>query len=278
LGRRIFINQGQEAFSIYIFFVLWFLGGLVPHLQIFPIDSTVADRWFYLSSVGLLAIIAFAVYEFAKTDKMRILVTILSLSVIGLYSVRTMVRNTDWKSDMTLTTHDIAINPDSYILVPTHGSILQARGEYEKAEPYLKKAVELNPNIVSYWMLLGVNEAKMNDIEEAKKAFFKADSLAPQSSIAASLYSASLLSEGKYEEVAVYAQEVYRRPSIMDPFSPMVMAVIEYQQGNKERAIELLKESAGVAPKLLAKDLYWKMNRDQSIEDGYVLEKLLETY
>lgn len=278
LGKRILMNHGREAFSIYIFFFLWFLGGLVPHIQLFPIDSTVADRWFYLSSVGLLVMVAFAYDEFIKIEKWRKISTMLFLLVIGLYSIRTIERNADWKDDITLTTHDVKINPDSYILVSTYGSILQANKDYEKAEPYLKKAVELNPDIVSYWMLLGTNEAKMKNKEEARKAFLKADSLAPQSSVAASMHSAILLSEGKYDEVTAYTQGVHARPSIIDPYSPMIIAVMEYNQGNKERAIELLTESVNIAPKLLAKDLYWKINRNQSIEDGYILEKFLEGY
>jgi len=40
--------------KIFAFFFLWFLVGLLPHLQIIPLNMTVAERWLYFPMIGLL--------------------------------------------------------------------------------------------------------------------------------------------------------------------------------------------------------------------------------
>ncbi len=278
LGKGIYASHGREVFSIYIFFVVWFILGLIPHIQFFPIDGTVADRWFYLSSVGLLVILIFAYYEYAKTERIKNIAIAFSLLAVMFYGARTIERNMDWKDDITLTSHDVMINPDSYILNSAYGSILQSRKEYGKAQSFLEKAVQSRSDVVAYRMLLGVNLNKLGRLEEAKKQYFEADKIAPESSIAASYYSSSLLSQGKYDEAEAYANLVFSRQDVNDPYSPMILAVLEYRKGNSDKAIDLLMQSANESPKLLAKDLFWKIKKNESIPDGYILEKLLEIY
>src|SRR6185503_7649111 len=50
-------KKSNKLFKSYIFLTLWFLIGLAIHLNIFPLDQTVADRWLYLPLVGLLGMI-----------------------------------------------------------------------------------------------------------------------------------------------------------------------------------------------------------------------------
>jgi hypothetical protein len=44
-------------FNSYLFFFVWFLTGLLMIVQIFPLDMTVADRWFYFPLVGILGMV-----------------------------------------------------------------------------------------------------------------------------------------------------------------------------------------------------------------------------
>jgi len=44
--------------KLYFFFLSWFILGLLPHIQIFPLDATATGRWFYLPSLGLFGMIS----------------------------------------------------------------------------------------------------------------------------------------------------------------------------------------------------------------------------
>ena len=66
------LRKKHDLFKVYLFFVLWFILGLLPHIQILPLDGAVAPRWFYLPIVGLLGIIGIALQELIKNKKIKI--------------------------------------------------------------------------------------------------------------------------------------------------------------------------------------------------------------
>lgn len=279
LGIRIYRKHTSEIFSIYLFFVIWFILGLIPHLQLFPIDGTVADRWFYLSSAGLLVIITFAYYEYIANRRWAQTVFICIISILFvLYSARSIVRNMDWRDSITLSEHDLVINQDSYLLLSSYGALIQAKKDYDRAQYPLERAVQIRPDVVSYRMSLGVNLARLGRIDEAKEQFKEADRIAPESSVAAAFYSSLLLSQGKYNEAMTYSTEVFARPDVVDPYSPVIMALIEYKQGNTERALDLMMKSPFESPIMLAKDIFWKMKRNEVIEDKYMFTNLIDSF
>lgn len=65
-GTFVFIRLRSWR-KVYFFFVLWFLAALGLHLQIFPLDLTVSDRWFYLPLAGLLGILGVFIIDFSHS-------------------------------------------------------------------------------------------------------------------------------------------------------------------------------------------------------------------
>jgi len=59
-------KKKSEYFHYYIFFFIWFICGLGFHLQLFPLDMTVAERWFYIPSIGLLGMIVIILLQLTK--------------------------------------------------------------------------------------------------------------------------------------------------------------------------------------------------------------------
>src|SRR5258708_27738500 len=91
---------------------MWFLFGILFHSQIFPLDQTVADRWFYFPIVGILGMIG-VLLEVFHINLKNIWIFSAVLIFVILLSLRTFIRSVDWRDDFTLASHDSKV-ADTY--------------------------------------------------------------------------------------------------------------------------------------------------------------------
>lgn len=138
-------KNNRVLFKAYLYFLFWFILGLVPYLQIYPIDGTVADRWFYYPMVGLLGIIGVFLQLF-KINKQVYKMTFIVIGVIILIllSMRTIVRNTNWQNADTLFTHDSRIL-DNYNIEANLSSEFRNEGNNDEAIYHMQKSVNFLP-------------------------------------------------------------------------------------------------------------------------------------
>lgn len=165
-------KKSTQFFKIYIFFLGWFLSGLAFHIQIFPLDKTVADSWFYFPIVGLLGLLALFIQTlFVKQKKINKNILFFLLILISLLSLRTIIRNTNFSDPITLYSHDIQYN-DNYELENELGAAYEDKGEASHAIPYLERSIALRP--YEYNLLnLAVSYTVIGKIQEAEK-YYKA--------------------------------------------------------------------------------------------------------
>jgi hypothetical protein len=57
-------SKSNSFFRLYIFFVCWFLAGLLTLVQLVPLDMTASEPWFYFSMAGLLGMIGIVLKAF----------------------------------------------------------------------------------------------------------------------------------------------------------------------------------------------------------------------
>jgi len=138
----------------FLFFFVWYALGMGMISQIFPLDMTVADRWFYFPIVGLLGMIGIFITKI-KINKMLFAVCILIL-----LSARTVVRTGDWKNALTLYQHDTPLY-ENYDLENFLGYELAKSGLRPEALKHFIRASVLLPhdtnlfNIASTYEELG---------------------------------------------------------------------------------------------------------------------------
>lgn len=172
LGLYIF-KKDKEKFNTFIFFLIWFLLGLAPHLQIFPLDFTVTDRWFYFPMMGLLGMIGVTYSIFIPKTKISWTITTVVVSIIILaFGIRTITRNFDWKNNLTLFTHDIKIE-DNFDIEIFLGNEYLDDGVYDKAFYYLNKSVSSVPNELNLHNL-GVAYERSGNLEMARQYYYQA--------------------------------------------------------------------------------------------------------
>lgn len=143
LGEKLYKNN-KFKFNQLLFFSIWFAAGIGFLLQLFPLDMTVADRWFYFPFIGFLGIAGIVISEFLNLKKYKITIAFLAVIITVLFSIRTVVRNNNWHDTLTLLEHDTKIqtnfdNENNLGMEYSQASSLQ------KALIHFQKSVLLNP-------------------------------------------------------------------------------------------------------------------------------------
>ena len=147
-----------------LFFALTF--SIVSNL-LFPIGTFMGERFVFFSSIGFC--VAAAYLLLLGFQKFRLSASVFSgfvFLILILFSVKTISRNSQWKNDFTLFTHDVKISKESSFSTKSAGNHLieaanlpenaDKKQEYLKlAIEYLTKSVEIYPQHQKALWLLG---------------------------------------------------------------------------------------------------------------------------
>jgi Flp pilus assembly protein TadD len=169
--------------------VLLYVLPLIPVSNlIFNVGTFMNERFIYFSSLGFCLVIAYiltAKLPAILNRKLYIIsVSIILISVLILYSIKTISRNKAWKDDFTLFTSDVKISSNSAKSNCTAGGALlekaqeinnnAARNNYLiQALKYLNKAVEIHPDYVDALRLLGNAYYELNKDINMSFYFYK---------------------------------------------------------------------------------------------------------
>ena len=174
--------------KIFAFFFIWFLLGLLPHLQIIPLNMTVAERWLYFPMIGMLGMAGSLLdprlclrrqvhgddkqTSFPRRWESRLLFTIFII-IICLFSLRSFVRVLDWRNGLSLFGRDIR-QDSSFDLQNNMGVELFRTGQYKEAKKYFEKSVKLAPYWWVNWNNLGAIYEREKNYQKAKEYYQKA--------------------------------------------------------------------------------------------------------
>ncbi len=171
LGGVYIFKHKVHYFKMYLFFSMWFLSGLLMLVQIFPLDLTVADRWFYFPLIGLLGLLGVGVQTLARYEKAIKIVALLGTMIILLFSLRTIIRNTNYHDEITLFTHDLTIH-ENVIMENDLGVDYAKTGNTQAALTYLQKSANHYPYPGNLFNLAYTYE-RTGDIQKAKEYYYK---------------------------------------------------------------------------------------------------------
>lgn len=264
-GIRIFISN-KKYFKLILFFVFWFSIGVVMLVQIFPLDGTVADRWFLFPIVGLLGLVG-VIVEFINYKKSVLFLLVVS---IGLFACRTIIRSEDWKDNLTIVRHDTQVT-DSFSLESNLGYQLSRLGYYDEALIHLEKSVNLNPHWWANWNNLGMlyrhKGYAENDpvyIDKARSSFDRAI----ENTFFQFPYEnqAELLLGFKGPQEAKDFIDSISSKITLDYLLLRYLAITEYKLGNQERAVSAAKQSYLLNPNdTLGYELYQAILNNQKV-------------
>ena len=105
---------------------------------LFPVGFVVAERVLYLPSMGFCLLVAAGcdkIFRHCSTLIRHLTVTGL-LVTIAFHSVKTVVRNNEWRDEYSLFTAGIRVNPGNAKLFNNVGHALETQGKYPEALKY----------------------------------------------------------------------------------------------------------------------------------------------
>src|SRR5258706_2566909 len=269
----IYKKHSQEDFRTYIFFAFWFFIGIALHLNIFPLDATVAERWFYFPIVGLLGMIGILlkIYKVNFTNRY---VVILTAIILIIFSVRTFVRSFDWRNELQIASHDIKVSKEAYNLENTIAIEFLRQGNFEEAKIYAEKSINIHPYTQNY-NTLGLIYFWLNDYPKAKESYLKALTFGSRYKVYDNLAWLGLVYGDPKENIEFIKGTLKKFPQ--DYRLWLYLAILEYKQGDMGHAKAAIIMASRFDQSVETKTIFDNIMKGEPLNLGYTLgNKLIE--
>ncbi len=267
--------------KVAIFGFFFFLVNIIFVLHFVPVGSTVtADRFSYLSYVGLFYIIAYSVEKAIKGGFLKnIPIYVSGISIIALLCFASYRRGAVWKDSISLWTDAVSFNPSPAAYNIFGNALLEsgrsdeALSQFEKAEEIdsgyadsyenqgktflqigrpgeavrcLRKALTINPGNAKTHNNLGIALFETGGTEEAIAQFREAVDLFPDFADAQCNLGNALLNTGRTGEAIVhYRKAVELAPDYAAVYKNLAVALI--QSGEAGEALTVYRKAFALA-------------------------------
>ncbi|SPE27810.1 Tetratricopeptide TPR_2 repeat protein [Candidatus Sulfotelmatomonas gaucii] len=190
----------------------WFVVTLVPVIGLVQVGGQArADRYMYISMVGLLIMLAWGAAEILESWRANVLAAPLAAAACVACAVLTWIQVGYWRNSETLFRHTLAVTSDNAVANHNLGNALMASpGRLAEAIPYLKTAVRIDPDSVPAHTDLGSALAKSGQLPQAIGQFEEAIELAPDAPIPHNNLGSALTQAGRLPEAIEEFQTALR--------------------------------------------------------------------
>jgi Flp pilus assembly protein TadD len=164
IGILMFKKNKIIFFAIFYFFIC-----LAPVSNIIRIVVLMAERFLYIPYLGFCIGASILFDKLSKSYKSIFLIFLLIY-----YSILTFNQNKIWKNEIILWEITLKRCPNSVFAYNNLGLLYGERGQFDKAEEYSKKAIEMDKNLASAYNNLGIVYDEKGLPDEAEKYYKKA--------------------------------------------------------------------------------------------------------
>jgi len=180
---------------------LWFLGTLIPVIGLVQVGGqTMADRYFYIPSIGLFIALVFGLADIA--ERLRVapwLSAAIANVVILVLATLTNAQIHRWSDSFTLFKHALAVTPPNAAIESVLGFALHRSGQLDEAAAHFEKALQLTPDDHISLLYMGVCRFYQGRIPEAIQYAQAVIRLQPDAAKARDLLGMSLAMQNQNE-------------------------------------------------------------------------------
>jgi Tfp pilus assembly protein PilF len=212
---------------------IYLIGFAITANILIPTGTIMAERLAYLPSAGICLLVAMG-WTWLK-DRQRIVALGLFAAVVAALAVRTVVRNADWKNDLSIYSSGVRASPHSAKVHANLGGQYLAHGQLDLARIELETSLRISPDspdtLASYSLLessLGHYEAAGGLMEKAVKTSGRND---PNYDFMDVTLALLLIKTGHVSDaLEILNQEIAESPEYARAW--LTRGIIEYQQGD----------------------------------------------
>jgi tetratricopeptide (TPR) repeat protein len=148
---------------------LWFVGTLVPVVGLVQVGAqAMADRYFYIPSIGLFIAIVFGLADIAETRRVAQWVSAAIANVVLLIlATLTNAQIHRWSDSYTLFNHTLRIAGPSVAAEDALGLAIHKSGQLNEAVPHFEKALQMQPDDYLALLSMGVTRFHQDRVPEA---------------------------------------------------------------------------------------------------------------
>jgi tetratricopeptide (TPR) repeat protein len=194
---------------------LWFLGTLVPVIGLVQVGGqTMADRYFYIPSIGLFIALVFGLADIAERRRVApwLSAAIANLVLLVLAAL-TNAQIHRWSDSFTLFKHALTVAPPSVLVEDCLGLAMHKNAQLDEAVAHFEKALQMRPDDYTALLTMGVTRFYQGRVPEAiqyAQAAIRSHSDAPKPH---NLLGMALAKQNRNEA----ALDEVRRASELDP-------------------------------------------------------------
>jgi tetratricopeptide (TPR) repeat protein len=228
---------------------LWYLGTLVPVIGVVHVGAqSMADRYSYIPSIGLLIIAAWGFDELTAKWRSRKMALSVSASIIILaLGIGTAHQVRYWQNTMTLFEHALAVTHNNAISHYNVGVELQSQGKVSEAVNHYRQAIQIDPEYAEAHNNLGNMLADEGKYNEAMKHFNEALRIRPKYAEAHNNLGVLLKSQGKFNEATGHFNEALKlRPDFAEAYNNL--GIVFKQQNKFDQAISNYRKALQLRP------------------------------
>ena len=160
---------------------LWYLVMLVPVIGILQVGNQArADRYTYLSQIGLYLMLVWGIGEIATTRYRRVVALSASIAALIFLICAAHTQATYWRDSETLWTHALSCTTDNIVAEGNLGKACYDNGKREEAMYYFQNSLRISPNQAPILSSLGVFYLEMGRVEESLAHLQKALEIEPK--------------------------------------------------------------------------------------------------
>ena len=194
---------------------LWFLGTLVPVIGLVQVGAqTMADRYFYIPSIGLFIALVFGLADIAERRRVAPWLSAAIANVVLLVlATLTDAQIHRWNDSITLFKHALTVAPSNVIAEDNLGLAMHKSGQLDEAAAHFEKALQIQPNDYTALLTMGVTRFYQGRVPEAIEYAQAAIRSEPDSPKAHNLLGMALAKQNRNEA----ALDEVRRASELAP-------------------------------------------------------------
>ena len=194
---------------------LWFLGTLVPVIGLVQVGAqAMADRYFYIPSIGLFIAIMFGLADLAKSRRVApLLSAVIANVVLVVFATLTNAQIHRWSDSFSLFEHALTVAGPSVVVEDCLGLAVHKNGQLDEAVRYFEKALQMKPDDYTALLTMGVTRFYQSRVPEAIEYAQAAIRSHPEAPKAHNLLGMALAKQNRNEG----ALDEVRRASELDP-------------------------------------------------------------